>query len=371
MSDVDNITTSMATTSLDTAPGANTATGGDKPINASQNEAVLASAAEGRRLYIGNLAYATTEGELTTFFKGYLVESTSIPTNPRTTRPVGYAFVDVSTASEAERAIAELSGKEILERKVSVQLARQPEPAGERGEGGASGGEAGSGGEGRRRGSGRGRGRGRGRGGRSGRGGRTRRGEAGAVEATDGPTNVPGQVLPLTDTTNQASSAEPGTEGTITVDPAKDGKPRVPRERKARGPPEDGIASKTKVMVANLPYDMTEDQLKDFFNDYEPVASKIALRPIPRFMVKKLQARNEPRKGRGFGFVTLANEEQQQKAVREMNGKDIEGREIAVKVAIDSPNKEDDEATQQGSEGEGNKENGVPKTENTAETTTA
>ena len=32
---------------------------------------VLASAAEGRRLYIGNLAYATTEGELTTFFSGY------------------------------------------------------------------------------------------------------------------------------------------------------------------------------------------------------------------------------------------------------------------------------------------------------------
>ena len=60
-------------------------------------------------------------------------------------------------------------------------------------------------------------------------------------------------------------------------------------------------------------------------------------------MVKKLQARNEPRKGRGFGFVTLASEEQQQKAVQEMNGKEIEGREIAVKVAIDSPGKEGDD----------------------------
>lgn len=74
---LDGISASLANTNLDeskdTAPGANTATGGDKPINASQNEAVLASAAEGRRLYIGNLAYATTEGELTTFFKGYTV----------------------------------------------------------------------------------------------------------------------------------------------------------------------------------------------------------------------------------------------------------------------------------------------------------
>lgn len=59
-------------------------------------------------------------------------------------------------------------------------------------------------------------------------------------------------------------------------------------------------------------------------------------------MIKKLQARGEPRKGRGFGFVTLASEEMQQKAVQEMNGKEIEGREIAVKVAIDSPDKTDD-----------------------------
>lgn len=82
-------------------------------------------------------------------------------------------------------------------------------------------------------------------------------------------------------------------------------------------------------------------QLQELFNDYKPTSAKIALRPIPRFMVKKLQARNEPRKGRGFGFVTLESEEMQQKAVSEMNGKQIEGREIAVKVAIDSPGKED------------------------------
>jgi RNA recognition motif-containing protein len=80
----------------------------------------------------------------------------------------------------------------------------------------------------------------------------------------------------------------------------------------------------------------------EIFKDYQPSSAKIALRPIPRFMVKKLQARGEPRKGRGFGFVTLGSEELQQKACAEMNGKEIEGREIAVKVAIDSPGKEDD-----------------------------
>lgn len=76
---VDAVTAQMANTTLDkpaasaTAEGASVGAGGDKPINASQNEAVIASAAEGRRLYIGNLAYATTEGELKDFFKDYLV----------------------------------------------------------------------------------------------------------------------------------------------------------------------------------------------------------------------------------------------------------------------------------------------------------
>jgi len=361
---VDSVTASLANTNIhdptSEAAGANTATGGEKPIDAAHNEAVIASAAEGRRLYIGNLAYATAEGELKEFFSGYLVESTSIPVNPRTSRPVGYAFVDLSTPSEAERAIAELSGKEILDRKVSVQLARKPEPAGEKGEG-----EPTSGGEGRRRGSTRGRGRGRGRGGRGGRGGRATNGESG--EGAVGPTNVPGQVVPLTETTNEALTAERKEQGTITVDHNKD-RPRQPRAPRQRGPPEDGVPSKTKVMVANLPYDLTEDKLKELFSAYQPVSAKIALRPIPRFMVKKLQARNEPRKGRGFGFVTLGSEELQQKAVAEMNGKEIEGREIAVKVAIDSPGKEDADLDHHEHEQEGEGEGEQAKEGETAAT---
>ena len=74
---MDAVTAQMANTTLTeptgTAEGAGVGGGGDKPINASENEAVIASAAEGRRLYIGNLAYATTEGELKEFFKDYLV----------------------------------------------------------------------------------------------------------------------------------------------------------------------------------------------------------------------------------------------------------------------------------------------------------
>lgn len=63
---VDGVSNALANTSLTGNKSAD-----EKP--AAANDAVLASAAEGRRLYIGNLAYATTEGELKEFFKGYLV----------------------------------------------------------------------------------------------------------------------------------------------------------------------------------------------------------------------------------------------------------------------------------------------------------
>jgi RNA recognition motif-containing protein len=70
MSATDSVTAQMASTTLNDSNNAENA--GSQP-NAAENEAVLASAAEGRRLYIGNLAYATTEGELKDFFKDYLV----------------------------------------------------------------------------------------------------------------------------------------------------------------------------------------------------------------------------------------------------------------------------------------------------------
>ena len=151
-------------------------------------------------------------------------ESTSIPVNPRTNRPVGYAFVDLKSADDAPKAISSLSGKDILERKVSVQLARKPEDNKKEAEGA----------ENKERGQGRGRG-GRGRG----RAGRTRGGRTGAT--TEG--------TPLAETTN-----EPAQDATAEKSTA----PRVPKQR---GPPEDGIASTTKVMVANLPYDLTEEKV--------------------------------------------------------------------------------------------------------------
>lgn len=78
----------------------------------------------------------------------------------------------------------------------------------------------------------------------------------GDAAETDGtPTNVPGQVAPLTDVTNKALTTAKGADGTDSK-----GKPRA-APKKQRGPPEDGVPSKTKVMVANLPYDLGEEKV--------------------------------------------------------------------------------------------------------------
>ena len=65
---VDNVADNVASTTNNTTEVTN---GTAAP--AQTNDAAAASADEGRRLYIGNLAYATTEGELKEFFKDFTV----------------------------------------------------------------------------------------------------------------------------------------------------------------------------------------------------------------------------------------------------------------------------------------------------------
>ncbi|KAL8859033.1 MAG: hypothetical protein Q9178_004514 [Gyalolechia marmorata] len=101
---------------------------GSPKITKKQCDAMLVQShitiAEGRRLYIGNLDFTATEANVKNLFDGYSIVKVTIPINTRTSRSLGYAFVDLSESEEARRAVAQLSGRTILNRKVSVQLAR-------------------------------------------------------------------------------------------------------------------------------------------------------------------------------------------------------------------------------------------------------
>jgi len=124
----------------------------------------------GRRLYVGNLSYGTTEIDLRDLFaQAGTVADTKVVMDRETGRPRGFAFVEMSTDQEAVQAIEQFNGREVDGRAINVNEAQERS-----GGGGSRGGFGGGGGGGYSNGSGGGGGYGGG-GGRGGRGGGGRR----------------------------------------------------------------------------------------------------------------------------------------------------------------------------------------------------
>src|SRR3954468_13963397 len=120
----------------------------------------------GTRLYVGNLSYNVTEGELRDAFAegGRNVVEVKIVMDRDTGRPRGFAFVEMGSDEEAAGAISSLTGREIQGRPINVSEARARAPRSGGGGGGGYGGGGGGGGRGGGGGAGRGGG-GLGRGG--------------------------------------------------------------------------------------------------------------------------------------------------------------------------------------------------------------
>ncbi|GGR13590.1 hypothetical protein GCM10010219_17930 [Streptomyces netropsis] len=97
-----------------------------------------------KRLYVGNLSYQTTEGDLTALFQeAGSVQSVSIVTDRDTGRSKGFAFVEMSD-SDAARAVEQFNGKELNGRNLNVNEAR-PREERSGGRGGYGGGYGGGG----------------------------------------------------------------------------------------------------------------------------------------------------------------------------------------------------------------------------------
>ena len=75
-----------------------------------------------------------------------------------------------------------------------------------------------------------------------------------------------------------------------------------------------------KLHVGNLPFAFDDNELKEMFSEYNP--EEVTL------IKDKFSGRSK-----GFGFVTISDDEVAQKAISELNGKDIQGRELRVSEA--------------------------------------
>jgi len=118
-----------------------------------------------KKLYVGNLAFQTTNMDLQQLFgQAGTVESAQIIEDRDTGQSKGFAFVEMSTEAEASAAIDQFNGKEVGGRMLKVNEAKPRENRG----GGGGGGRGGYGGN---RGGGGGYGGNRGGGGGYGGGG--------------------------------------------------------------------------------------------------------------------------------------------------------------------------------------------------------
>ena len=78
-----------------------------------------------------------------------------------------------------------------------------------------------------------------------------------------------------------------------------------------------------KIYIGNLQYAMTEDELQQLFEEFGQVASS-------KIITDKYSGRSK-----GFGFVEMTDDSEAEKAIEQLNGREIKGRNITVNQSIE------------------------------------
>jgi cold-inducible RNA-binding protein len=76
-----------------------------------------------------------------------------------------------------------------------------------------------------------------------------------------------------------------------------------------------------KLFVGNLSWETTDESLQQFFSEIGEVTEAKVI--VDRFK----------NRSKGFGFVTMATEELATQAMEQLNGKELDGRELNVSIA--------------------------------------
>lgn len=93
------------------------------------------------RLFVGNLAYQTMDNDLQDYFsQAGVVTSVNVMLDKFTGKSRGFAFVEMGSSEEANKAVEMFHGKEFQGRQLTVNIARPREDRPPRGGGGGGGG---------------------------------------------------------------------------------------------------------------------------------------------------------------------------------------------------------------------------------------
>ncbi|KNE89778.1 hypothetical protein PSTG_16775 [Puccinia striiformis f. sp. tritici PST-78] len=301
----------------------------------------------GRKVFIGNLSFATKDDQLREVF-GKHGEISDVQIIHRGTRSLGYGFVTFVTCEDAEKAVAATDKTDIDGRAINVEIAK-PAPgtpggavpraaakAAKASKARPSNGEAKSGDEDpenptdptvKRTKSSTGRARNR-------RQGRARRPAGESKPEANGEDH--GAATDASTHNGEDPSSKPRSKRTRTkrpkAVPTSSDEPKRERRPKRKGPPE-GEPSQTLLFVANLPFEVTDEKLKEFFSTFKVVSAHVVCRKFGTTVGRS----------KGFGFVDFEDQENQLKALEELQGKEIEGRAVSIKIAVNENKKEEEE----------------------------
>jgi len=265
------------------------------------------------KVFVGNLAFKTTDESLKEFFQAAgKVEVANVIRRGR--RSLGYGFVALDSVDAVNKAVAELDKLDLDGRPVNVEAAKPKEElAAERQD--------------------RTEKPKRGRGGR-----RPASRRRLSDEGEEGTTAAAGEQA-----AGGKQDAADGQEGSARSQARRGRGGSAVRRRQQRGPPE-GEPSTSTIFVSNLPYTVDDAGLRDIFKDYKIVSATV----VTRFGGTR---------SKGFGFVEFAEEGEQKRVLAKADDFESDGRRLLIKVAMSEqrpPSKEgarvDDEAADVGAQ---------------------
>jgi len=315
------------------APAAPVPENGVPPV--AQDSKILV-ATPGFKVFAGNLAYSTTDEGLKAFFEPVQSDIISAQVIQRRSRhgsrSAGYGFVALTTIEAAQTAVEALNHTDLDGRSVIVEIAKpaeekdsEPKPK-----------------KTKKRSGGR-------------RGPKSVPGEVTDAEA-NGETVDKVESAPATEgaekpkkkkkkatrrpraRSGEGESHAPAVDAPATDASAEDApkprprKPRAPRPPRPVGEDPAGEPSKNVLFVANLGFNIDDAGLAALFTD---AGLKVTSARIVR------RRWGKPRKSKGYGFVEVDDETEQKKAIDALQGKEVGGRAIAVKVAVNAPREDD------------------------------